>query len=245
MNQISASSKTVGIFRNPLNKKLVELFESQGKKVFEFPALEKKRADLSETELDLFRNIFDFDWIIFSEIFTVEFFLEILEEQNFDFYDLDSVKIFSLGEAVADSLRFRQIHSDVIPPKNNVKAAFTALSDYLSAENKFSGLRFLILKEVAENSELANLLSENFAEIREVEIYKIEDQNESEISKLKALLVGGAIDEFVFSSPEEVFSLFKLLGNECFAQILSEIKIQTLNEITQQTLFEFGIKVEQ
>lgn len=242
MNQISASSKTVGIFRNPPNKKLIELFKSQDKNVFAFPALETKRADMSESELELFKNIFDFDWIIFSDIWTVEFFLEILEEQNLDFFDLDSVKICSNGEAVADSLRFRQIHSDVIPPKNTVNAAFTALSDYLSAENKFSGLRFLILKEVAENSELANLLSENFAEIREVEIYEIRNKSESEISKLKALLFGGAIDEFVFSSPEEVFSLLKLIGNENFAQIFSEIKIQALNEITQQTLFEFGIK---
>lgn len=244
MNQISASSKTVGIFRNSANKKLIELFNSQNKKVFAFPALETRRAGLSETEHDLLKNIFDFDWIVFSDFFTVEFFLEILEAQNIDFYDLDRLKICSIGEAVADSLRFRQVHSDVIPPKNTVEASFTALSDYIFAEDKLSGLRFLILKSTAQNSELANLLAENFAEVREVEIYEIVNQNESEITKLKALLVGGAIDEFVFSSPEEVFSLFKLIGAESFAQTLSDLKIRALNEITLQTLSEFKVNAE-
>jgi uroporphyrinogen-III synthase len=244
MTQNSASSKTVGVFKNALNKKLIELFKSQGKKVFEFPALIPKKANLKKAETESLKNISAFDWLIFSDIRTVEIFLEILEELEVDFFELDNIRICSRGEAVADSLRFRQIHSDVIPPKNSANAVFSAIAEYVFDENELNGLNFLIIKSAGENSELANLLKNNSAKIFELEIYEIENRNDSEITKLKTLTVGGAIDEFVFNAPEDVFNLAKIVGIKNLPQILAEMKIQAFNEITLQTLSEFDVKIE-
>jgi uroporphyrinogen-III synthase len=244
MTHDNASWKTVGVFKNALNKKLIELFKSQGKTVFGFsPPVVKKKA-LKEAELNAFKNISSFDWIIFFDIRTVEIFLEILEEMEIDFFELDDVRICSNGEAVADSLRFRQIHSDVIPPKNSSAAVFTAITDYIFDEYELEDLSFLILKAAGDDSKLAGSLKKESAKAVEIEIYEIENRNDPEHTKLKALAVGGAIDELVFNSPEDVFNLAKLIGNENFPQILANIKIQAFNEITGQTLSEFGVKTE-
>lgn len=244
MNQISESAKTVGIFKTPSNKKLIELFKSQRKNVFEIPLPEPKKTDLKNADLKLFENISTFDWIIFSDIWTVEIFLEILDRLEIDLFDLDQLRICSNGEAVADSLRFRQIHTDVIPPENSARAVFTAVSGYIFEERELSDLSFFVLKAKGDDSELANLLSENSSEVTELEIYEIENRNDSEFSKLKALIVGGAVDEIVFSSPEEVFNLYKIIGKKDFVRVLSEIEIHAVNEIAYQTLREFDVKIE-
>ncbi len=244
MTQNSLTAKTVGIFKNPSNKKLIKLFKSQGKKVFEFPVLIPKKTNLKDAEINSLKNISTFDWIIFSDIRTAEIVLEILEELEFDFFDLDNVRICSSGEAVADSLRFRQIHSDVIPLKNSDRNIFMAIADYISDETAFKNSSFLILKAAGENSELANLLKENSAQTVELEIYELENLNDPEITKLKALMVGGAIDEFVFNAPEDVFNLAKIIGKGNLPQVLADIQIQAFNEITLQTLSEFNVKAE-
>lgn len=244
MNQISASAKTVGIFKNPSNKKLIELLKSQGKNVFEFRVLQPKKTDLKNDDLKRLEDIAAFDWIIFSDIWTVEIFLEILEEYGIELFDLDNLRICSNGEAVADRLRFRQIHSDVIPPKNSAKVVFTAVSEYIFEERELSDLSFLIIKANGDDSELADLLAETSSEIIELEVYEIENRNDSEFSKLKALIVGGAVDEIMFNSPEDVFSLYKIIGKNDFVRILTEIEIHAVNEISYQTLREFDIKVE-
>jgi uroporphyrinogen-III synthase len=242
MTQDFASSKTVGVFKNPLNKKLIELFKSQGKTIFEFPPPVVKKKELNEAELNSLKNISTFDWIIFSDIRTAEILLEILEELEIDFFDLDKVRICSNGEAVADSLRFRQVHSDVIPPKNSASAVFSAIADYIFDEDELNGSSFLILKAAGEESALANLLKKNSGKAVELEIYEIENRNDSEITKLKALTVGGAIDEFVFNAPEDVFNLAMIFGRKLLPQIMSDMKIQAFNEITLQTLSEFDVK---
>jgi uroporphyrinogen-III synthase len=91
---------------------------------------------------------------------------------------------------------------------------------------------------------LANLLKKNSAKVVEIEMYEIENQNDSEITKLKALTVGGAIDEFVFNSPEDVFNLAKIIGMQNLPQVLAETEIQVFSEITLQTLLDFDVKVE-
>lgn len=244
MNQISESTKTVGIFKNPANKKLIELFRSQNRNVLVFPVIAPKKTDLSKKDLKRLENIMIFDWIIFFDIWTVEILLELLEKNEFDLYELDKLRICSNGEAVADSLRFRQIHSDVIPPKNSSKDVFKSISEYAFLEKGVSKTKFLLLKAKERESDLRELLMENSADVVEIGIYEFNNLYKPELSKLKALIYGGAVDEFVFNSPEDVFSFINLVGKDNFRQILSEIKIRAFNEITKQTLLEFDVKFE-
>lgn len=241
MNRVSETSKSIGIIKSPFNKKLIELFKSRNKKVFDFPVIKTERAKLNEEQSNYFENISRFDWIIFTDIWTVENFFGVLEEKNIELFDLDGLRICSCGEAVADGLRFRQIHSDVIPPKNTNEIIFSAISDYIFDEDEFRNSVFLILKAAGNDSELKNLLAKKSDNVVEIEIYKDENADEKELSKLKALIIGGAIDEFVFNAPEDVFTLSKIVGKADFSRILSDIQIQALNEVTLQTLSEFGL----
>jgi uroporphyrinogen-III synthase len=210
--------KTYGIFATNANKKIIESLED----VITFPAVEFERIDFETNNLN------DFDWLVFTDIFSVDCFLQTLEMQNYELFELDNLRIFASSESISDKLRFQQIHADVIPQKNDVETSFQAIKDYENPDN----LNFLILQE---NTKIEQLLKDANANVSAISTYKISEI--PNVAKLKSLLKGGAIDEFIFTSPEDVFALNYLGNLDDF-----DIKCVAYNEVTFQTLREFGIK---
>lgn len=244
MNRETAAANAIGIIDRPGNKKLIEHFESNGKKVFTFPPIEPHETELGETEQDSLKAFADYDWIVFTDVFTVDAFFDLLEEQNADLFELDDLRICSLGEAVADRLRFRQIHSDVIPARADSPAVFAAITDYIYDLDDFTGLKFLILGGVCPDARLGELLAEKGAQVIEIEIYRLEKNDLFAETKMRTLIYGGAVDEFLFNSPEDVLSVCRLTGRDDFSTVISNSEVRALNEITRQMLFELGIKSE-
>lgn len=229
--------KTIGIIDNPKNKKLISNLEKQGNAIVRFPEFEKHSM---KTDANLFENLIDYDWLIFTDIYSVEYFLQTLDELGMDPFDLDVLRICAVGEAVADALRFRQIHSDVVPNKNRTETVISGLRDYVFVESEFSELKFLIIKESSAETELANSLKDLNAYVTEFSIYRIVQKHSLRLSKLKALVKGGGIDEFVFTSPEDVFIVSGVFNGENLGDVFAEIKITTSDEVTAQTFREFS-----
>lgn len=232
MEKTDAAGKTIGIIENSRNKKLISNLEKSGNKILKFP---EPRIEI--IKMDLFRKINDFDWIIFTDLYAADYFLRIFQEDEIDFFVLDALRICALGEAVADRLRFRQVHTDVIPPDNRTVSVISALSDYIF-DDDFSEQSFLIIKESNAAGKIAELLSEKNARVQEVSVYKSFFEEVPEIPKLKALLKGGGIDEFIFNSPEDVFCLSRLFKDERLGKVFSGIKIKANDEITWQSFNE-------
>lgn len=235
MEKLDLIEKTIGIVGNAKNRKLIENLEKQGNKIVLFPESEPA---LLKIESEFLSKVNDFDWLIFTDLYAVDFFLHLLEEKEFNLFELDALRICALGEAVADRLRFRQIHSDVIPADNRMQTIFSALEDYVFGENEFSGMKFLIIKKANAKSEIACVLSEQKAIVTEISVYQSDFQDAANVPRLKALLKGGGIDEFVFTSPDDVFSVLRIAGNENLEHLFSEIKITAGDEITMQTFNE-------
>lgn len=225
--------KTYAVFDRPANRKIITGLEEQGAKVFKIKFPEIETAKLLDEDLQKMQNPIDFDWLVFPDVFAVEIFLQKLEASNFDFFELDAVRICAFGEAVSDRLRFVQIHSDVIPANFHPENIFQAISDFaVEIEN----LRFLILKRTESLCELSNLLRAEKADVSEIEIYQF--KADPEFSKVKALLTGGAVDAFLFNSPEEVFAFANLFGDLTF----EDLRLSSNDETTRQTIKGFDFE---
>jgi uroporphyrinogen-III synthase len=81
------------------------------------------------------------------------------------------------------------------------------------------------------------LRAEN-APVEELPVYKAEISDEPAITRLKTLLKGGALDEFVFSSAEDLLSLRLLVSNADLPALLSETRVSAVSEMVFQTLQE-------
>jgi len=236
--KIFSQPKTYAMFANPAHRKLAAELEKNGSKVFLFAPPETRRIE-SETNTKIIviaHN--EFDWIIFPDVYTVEYFLEILEEKGLDLFELDAVHVTAYGEAVADKLRFAQLHADIIITNSEeTNAVFSTLTNYVG-ESEMTNLSFFIPKEIGFSSGLKEKLIKAGAKVTELPIYQIVINEKKEITKMKTLLKGGAIDEFIFTSPEDVISIKHYVYPEILSEILTETKVTGINEITTQTLSE-------
>ena len=128
--------------------------------MIEFPEIKTVKINLNDRQINLLKNLNEFDWLIFTDIFTVDYFLEELEKTGFELYELDNFRICACGEAVADKLRFVQVHSDVIPVNSDEEVIISGIKDYIFDEEQFVNSKFLIVKAENKTSELSKLLKD-------------------------------------------------------------------------------------
>ncbi|MGC2236444.1 MAG: uroporphyrinogen-III synthase [Pyrinomonadaceae bacterium] len=237
--ETSSNEKTYALFSTPANRKIIAQIEQTGAKIFQFASVKTKRINAG---LENIKNtLFAFDWIIFPDVYAVDYFLEILEETEIDFFELDEIRILAMGEAVADRLRFSQLHADIIPHSIEIETVFAALLSYVGKDN-LDGLNFLIPKEITFDSQLQKSLIESEANVSEITVYQALIDEKTKTPNLKALLKGGAVDEFIFTSVEDIISLNYHLFPETPVEILSGIKTSGINETTMQALRENNLR---
>jgi uroporphyrinogen-III synthase len=236
-------NKTYALFSNPASRKIVARLEQNGARVFQFAPIQVEKINFQENLNFINDQLTKFDWLIFPDVFTVDFFLEILEESEIDVFDLDSIRVLAFGEAVADRLRFAQLHADIIAQTNDISIVFNLLASYLETD-KLEKFNFLISKESKFENGLMEKLMSNGANAVELSVYKTEIIESNKVISLRALLYGGAIDEFIFTKPEDITFINKYLYPIKPAQIFTETKIYGINEITVQTLSEFGLRAK-
>lgn len=236
----SETQKTYALIDNPLNKRLIARLIENNEDVLIFPAVNASGTLLTGDALEFIRNPAHFDWIVFSDVFAADYFIEAMRECETDFFELDNLTVCAIGEAVADRLRFVRIHADVIPSNSDDEAVFSAISQY--AGDEISGQRFLVLREKSKIFEFVEKLKSENAALEELPIYEASFINEPELTKIKILLKGGAIDEFIFSSAEDVSALKLLYTENDLGEILNDIKAFATTEIAFQTLQENGLR---
>lgn len=228
--------KTYALFDTPPNQKLISVFFERGSKTILFPPIETEKIDLCFESNALLENLTNFDWIIFPDVYTVDFFLQNLEERKIDLFDLDAVNVCVFGEAIADKLRFVQLHADVISDAHDCDEVFQTLSNYLN--DKLQNLKFILAKEISLEYKIKNKLTNYGGAVDELAVYAANISHKSEVAKAKTLVKGGAIDEFVFSSDEDLIALRHYFANEAIANVLADVRISAFSQTIFQTLKE-------
>jgi uroporphyrinogen-III synthase len=229
--------KTYAVFDHPRNKKLFSELENAGCKIVKIPYAELIKIESSLLNLPI-EEVRRFDWIIFTDVYAADLFLEYLNENNFDLFELDALHICALGEAVAERLRFAQIHTDVIPVVNDLKKIFESIENYIYGDGNFAGKRFLLLKEADEKYDFGSFIEQMNGEVREASIYRAKYTSANEFPKIKALVKGGAVDEIIFTAPEDMTHCRFFFRDSNMEENLSEAKISATDEATRRALYE-------
>lgn len=217
--------KTLGVFENIQNRRLIAKLQDEGEDLVLFPCVTAMPIDAAPPI-----ELGGVDWIVFSDINCVDLFIARVREK----FLLDEKRVCALGESISDTLRFSQLHADVIPSGNTPGAVFAAIEEYESPEN----LNFLILKEKTADLELTRLLQKASATANELVIYECSLPADS--TRARTLMLGGAVDEFLFTSSADVFDLTAYSDPENW-----NFTCSSTDEMTRQTLREFGIQLTQ
>jgi len=237
----STTEKTYALVSSPLNKRLAARIKASGNRVIQFPRPVTEKIAFDEKAGVCGIDWLKFDWLIFFDVFAVDYFLEMLEENKTDFFELDSFSVCALGEAVADRLRFVQLHADVVPHLIETDAVFSALSAYIG-ENQVRDKSFLSIKKHAAENQINKKLTLMGAKAEEMEIYRAGFEQTGEDIRLKTLLKNGAIDEFVFSSTEELIALKEFILPNSLSDYLFETVVSATDDVTFQSLKEYNLQ---
>ena len=237
----ATDEKTYALFSTPANKKIIAELTKRTVKFFAFPPLETEKNILDKTKIEYLQAVKAFDWIVFTDLFATDFFLQNLSENEVDLFEMDAVKVCAFGEAVSDRLRFSQLHADVIPVLIETENIISDLTNYLN-EQEFTELKFLVVKEISRKFAVEEKLIAKGAKVFELPVYDAKITNKNEAAKLKTLLKGGAIDEFVFSDAADFFALQFYFPAECLSDVFTDIKISATGENAFQTAKEFGLR---
>ncbi len=234
------TSKTYGLFASPLNTKLISKLKANNEDILIFPSITSKKLEITEAFKMFLSELTAFDWLIFTDVFSVDYFIEALRKLEIDLFELDALTVCALGENVSDRLRFVQIHADVIPTKIDCDSVFSVISGF--AADNLQDLRFLVLKEKSSKFQFIENLRNANAIVEELAIYEAKFEVETANVKLKTLLKSGAVDEFIFSSAEDPVSLKFLFADEKLAEVLDGVKVSATDENVYQALLENGLR---
>lgn len=232
--------KTYAVIANPLNGRLISELKNKGENVLVFPAVKTEKINLTADVIESIKNIDQFDWLVITDVYAADYFIETLRELAVDFFELDNLNLCALGEAVSDRLRYVQVHSDVIPSNLSAESIFSAISSY--AGGNLENLRFLIIGDSAASSSFPEILKNNQASVLNLPVYRKLDFAETVDVKIITLLKGGAVDEFIFSSAEDIIGLKNLFPNDDLFEMLKEIQIAAATESAFQVLRENGFR---
>ncbi len=226
--------ESFAVFESQSNKWILETLSRHGH-VISLPeiALEKTEAFFKPI------NVNAFDWILLPDTIVTEIFVEKLQNDNFDLFELDSVQICAFGEAVATLLRHYQIHSDIISTSHHHNKIFQAIADY--SNHQLRDIKFLALKERNSYEPLVEILQEKEAKVTEFSLYEIKIKDRKNLVRLKALIKGGAVDAFIFASPNEVTAL-RVLFQEPLESLLANMQVFAVDDLTFQTLRENDLR---
>ncbi|QQS42052.1 MAG: hypothetical protein IPM63_03660 [Acidobacteriota bacterium] len=197
--------------------------------------------DPGEQELSLLEGPGRFDWVLFPDILSVERLGFLAESRGVDLFQFDSCVICALGEAVADQLRFIQLHADIIPSDLTERSIARSVADYAGGEPVL-GKRTLLVIGSVEEALPRGLPIGSFGGIETLWLFELRRGGLQGFAREKALFKGGAADAVFVSSAYDLVLLRVLEQAHGFDVLGSGEEILCADELTKSALRELGLE---
>jgi uroporphyrinogen III methyltransferase/synthase len=119
------SAKTILLTRpQDTRDELAAELESAGARILWCPTIaitDPDSYDALDTALD---DLFGYDWVIFTSVNGVEYFVRRLESLGRTTDELDDLRVCAIGDATADKLRDASVHVDLVPAESRAEGVY-------------------------------------------------------------------------------------------------------------------------
>lgn len=219
--------------------------ENFGARVICCPTIEIVEPDSYALLDEAVENLYGYDWLIFTSVNGVDYFLRRLEARGHQPSELDELRVCAIGEATAFRLRELSVHVDVIPEQFKAEGAFSAIESYVGGRENLDRLNFLIPRAAVARDYLPKALEEAGARVDVVPAYRtVCPQDSIERGRVEALLAGGAVDCITFTSSSTVTNFAGLFDTTDLSQLLEGVRIACIGDITAATAAEYNLQTD-
>src|SRR5258708_1842544 len=141
--------------------------ESYGATVFEFPAIKIIGNIKDKIIINTIRNIFIYDWVLFTSAKGVSYFMKVYESLGIDIRVLQQKKIAVVGSKTAEKVKEYGLQIDFMPTKYTTEQLALEMSDI---KNK----KILVVRADIGSKEFISGLFNKGAQVTDIPIYKTE-----------------------------------------------------------------------
>jgi uroporphyrinogen III methyltransferase/synthase len=210
---------------------MVAALRNLGAEVIELPTIEIRPAE-DYAPLDrAIGNLRDYQWLIFTSVNGVRFFLDRLDHNGADLRAIAG-RICAIGPATRDALEQFHLKVDVVAERYVAEGLLTALAPW-----DLSGARVLIARAAVARDLLPEELAKRGACVEVVEAYRTVAPPDLAVRAISALSKKPAW--ITFTSSSTALNFIGAVG----ADRVREIRCASIGPITTATLSQRGISV--
>jgi uroporphyrinogen III methyltransferase/synthase len=219
---------------------LVDMLESLGAETIEAPMIRVEAPDDYAPLDQAVAEASTYDWIVFTSVNGIDFFMRRLLAGAGDIRDLKGVKLVAIGPATADRLSRQGLKADLEPDESRAEGIVQALRQL----GELKGKRFLLPRADIAREVLPEELRKSGAEVTEVTAYRtvlaeIEREGDPDIYRM---LLEKRIDVVTFTSASTVKNFVQVFGAEQAADLLNATKVASIGPVTAEAAEQYGIK---
>lgn len=215
--------------------------EAAGARVVSWPKLDIGAPETYTSLDDAIESLFGYDWLIFRNVDSVTFFLSRLQRLGHLINELDSLRVCALGQDALRQLEESHVHVDVIPDHSSTQAVFEAIETYAGGRAAISGLNFLVPTAGPSCKSLQAVFEDAGARADLVTAYRTGSTND--LSRISALLTGGAFDCVAFTNASEVLELARLFDANELGELLHQVAVACVDQETARYAAKLGLAV--
>lgn len=218
--------------------------ERYGARVVVCPTIEIAEPESYAVLDEAITNLFGYDWLIFTSVNGVDFFLRRFAHLGREVTELDELKVCAVGDATVERLSDAQVHVDVMPQQFKAEGVFAALESYLGGASELDRLNFLIPRAAVARDYLPRALEAAGARVDVAPAYRTVAPQTTDRARVEALLVGGAIDCVTFTSASTVRNFAQLFDTNDLSALLAGVRVACIGDVTAETAAEYGLRVD-
>ena len=217
-----------------LSEKIMDL----GGEPLEFPTIKIVPPD-DYCKIDMaIENISSYNWIVFTSINGVQYFLKRLRYHKIDIRKLNGIKLCAIGPKTKEELEACGLIIDYTPEEYRAEAVVKGFEN-----EEIVGKRILLPRADIAREVLTQSFKDMGALVDDVTMYKTV-YAETNIYLLNELLEERMIDIITFTSSSTVRNFVEMLKIKQLDKLLEQIQVASIGPITTATAREFGIKVD-
>ena len=234
------AGRTILISAGDNRPEMKSALENYGARVLSWPHVEIGPPPNVATLDEAIDNLFGYDWIIFSNVHSVEYFLRRFYQLGHQTSELDELRIWTLGAAPKERLEPSQIHVDLIGASNRVEDLATEFNTFLARNESLVAMNFLVPRAIHSCEILSDKLRELGARVDVAVAYRTVT-NDSSLVQLKAIVRGGGVDCIVFRSVQELEAIVKLADTADLSVLFRDV-IAAVDETVICQTAQFGLR---
>jgi uroporphyrinogen III methyltransferase/synthase len=202
----------------------------------EFPTIEVIPPEKWDDVDHCSSRIMTYDWIIFTSVNGVKFFLDRFFALGLDVRDLKGPRICAIGPRTAEALQALKLKVDFIPSEYRAECIFEGLK-----RESLNGKKILIPRARVARDVLPEELRKAGALVDIVETYRTV-RPEGQVENIHDLLTKKAVAALTFTSSSTVSHFVEMMGTKDAKELTSGAAVASIGPITAERARSLGIE---